>query len=125
MKSKAPPAGIRLAWIYASHLPPAWCLDALLAHCYVSLGMVQTALDIFLSLGHWEEIVACYNYLKLRHKVREDQYIYHKVTKVSLLSRIVSFVELLLTQSILRLYTTFTVEVFIIVFYNFLQQYLT
>ncbi|XP_054264735.1 tetratricopeptide repeat protein 27 isoform X2 [Macrosteles quadrilineatus] len=71
VSSECPPASDRLGWIYACHLPPAWRIHALLAHCYISLGMVQTALGIFLSLGHWEEIVACYNFLKLRHKAAE------------------------------------------------------
>ncbi|XP_046664658.1 tetratricopeptide repeat protein 27 [Homalodisca vitripennis] len=61
----------RLAWVYCSYLPPAWRLEALLAHTYVSLGMVQTALDIFLRLQLWEEVIACYNFLKLRHKAAE------------------------------------------------------
>lgn len=48
-------------------------LDVNLAKLLVQVGAIQSALDIYNHLQMWEEIVACYNYLKLRHKARNPR----------------------------------------------------
>lgn len=66
------PDGIdRLNMIYASFLPSRWRIEADMAGILVSLGAIQSALDIYIRLKMWEEIVACYNLLQLRHKAAE------------------------------------------------------
>lgn len=69
VSAEQPSSDLRLAWLYCSYLPPTWRLEALLANACISLGLVKTALDIFLKLKLWEEVIACYNFMELRHKV--------------------------------------------------------
>lgn len=59
----------RLPFVFCSFMSPKWVLDGHLAKLLVEVGAIQSALDIYQHLQMWEEIVACYNYLKLRHKV--------------------------------------------------------
>lgn len=42
-----------------------------LAHALARLNCVQSALDLFLELGQWEDAVSCYQVLGLRHKAAE------------------------------------------------------
>jgi len=60
----------RHCYVFCSHLPPRWKVEAELANLLVSIGVVKSALDIFLRLQLWEEVIMCYNLLHLRHKVR-------------------------------------------------------
>lgn len=66
----SPGAWQRLPLIFCSHMSPRWCLEEELANLLISLGCVNSALDIYLRLHCWEQVIACYNHLKLRHKVR-------------------------------------------------------
>lgn len=50
-------------------MSPKWTYEVHLARLLVEVGAIQSALDIYQHLQMWEEIVACYNCLKLRHKV--------------------------------------------------------
>lgn len=59
----------RHCYLFCSHLPPRWKVEAELANLLVSIGVVKSALDIFLRLQLWEEVIMCYNLLHLRHKV--------------------------------------------------------
>ncbi|KAK7601112.1 hypothetical protein V9T40_008553 [Parthenolecanium corni] len=61
----------RLPFVFCSFMSPKWVLDGHLAKLLVEVGAIQSALDIYQHLQMWEEIVACYNYLKLRHKAAE------------------------------------------------------
>ncbi|XP_053685328.1 tetratricopeptide repeat protein 27 [Sabethes cyaneus] len=61
----------RLAYAFASGLTPRWQIKATLGRLRVSLGMTKTALDLFLELHLWEEVIACYTTLDLRHKAAE------------------------------------------------------
>lgn len=71
INSPMPAAIGRLNMIYASFLPSRWRIEADMAGILVSLGAVQSALDVYIRLKMWEEIVACYNLLRLRHKAAE------------------------------------------------------
>lgn len=59
----------RFPFVFCSFMSPKWIFEVHLARLLVEVGAVQSALDIYQHLQMWEEIVACYNCLKLRHKV--------------------------------------------------------
>lgn len=61
----------RLHLFYCSYAPPSFIIASECASILVSIGSVQSALDLFLKLQLWDEVIACYNYLKLRHKAAE------------------------------------------------------
>lgn len=42
-------------------------METTLAHIFASLGDIKSALQIHETLRHWEEMIACYNLLQLRH----------------------------------------------------------
>ncbi|XP_044735060.1 tetratricopeptide repeat protein 27 [Chrysoperla carnea] len=48
-----------------------WNIEAQLADMMLSLGLVKAALDIFLKLSLWEDVIVCYTILQLRHKAAE------------------------------------------------------
>lgn len=48
---------------------PQWTIRAQLADLMVSLGLVKSALDIYLNIERWDSVIACYNLLELKHKV--------------------------------------------------------
>jgi len=61
----------RLELVHSSHLPPSWEVERQLGKQLLGLGQVKTALDIYLRLEQWEEVIACYTHLQLRHKAEE------------------------------------------------------
>uniref|UniRef100_A0A1Q3EY78 Uncharacterized protein n=1 Tax=Culex tarsalis TaxID=7177 RepID=A0A1Q3EY78_CULTA len=69
--SDAVPAEHRLTSAFGSALIPRWQIKAKLGDLMVSLGMIKGALDLYLELQLWEEVIACYNHLELRHKAAE------------------------------------------------------
>jgi hypothetical protein len=42
-----------------------------LADLLLSIGLVKNALDNYLELESWEEVIVCYTILELRHKATE------------------------------------------------------
>ncbi|KAJ4426285.1 hypothetical protein ANN_27097 [Periplaneta americana] len=66
-----PNARTRHHYIFCSHLPPRWKVETELANLLISIGVVKSALDIFLQLELWEQVISCYNLLQLRHKAAE------------------------------------------------------
>lgn len=50
---------------------PHWMIRSQLADLMVSLGLIKTALDIYLQIGRWEAVIMCYSTLDLKHKVCE------------------------------------------------------
>lgn len=74
MESTEPTVIERIPFIFCSYMVPKWKLEMELAKLLVEVGAIQSALDIYLHLQMWEEIVACYNHLKLRHKVKPSIY---------------------------------------------------
>ncbi|XKL66065.1 hypothetical protein PGB90_009485 [Kerria lacca] len=70
-KSLNPSPVERLSFVFCSFISPKWKLEMNLAKLLIEVGAIQSALDIYNKLQMWEEIVACYNYLKLRHKAAE------------------------------------------------------
>eukprot|EP00092_Neocalanus_flemingeri_P007724 GFUD01008340.1.p1 GENE.GFUD01008340.1~~GFUD01008340.1.p1 ORF type:complete len:833 (+),score=293.69 GFUD01008340.1:93-2591(+) len=63
--------GDRLRLVYSSHLPPVWEVERQLGKLMISLGSTKAALDIYLRLEQWEEVITCYSMLELRHKAAE------------------------------------------------------
>lgn len=59
----------RLSYLWASGLQPAWTWRQQLADLYVSLGLIKAALEEYLRLELWEDVIVCYTILQLRHKV--------------------------------------------------------
>jgi hypothetical protein len=66
--AKAPIAR-RMDLFFASGMRPIWILEEKWANIMVSLGLVKGALEVFIKLGLWEDVIACYNILNLKHKV--------------------------------------------------------
>lgn len=65
------PVTHRLSYAFCSALIPRWQIKAKLGDLMVSLGMIKGALDLYLELQLWEEVISCYNHLELRHKAAE------------------------------------------------------
>ncbi|XP_058833342.1 tetratricopeptide repeat protein 27 isoform X2 [Topomyia yanbarensis] len=61
----------RLSYAFCSAIIPRWQIKAKLGDLMVSLGMIKGALDLYLQLQLWEEVIACYNHLEMRHKAAE------------------------------------------------------
>ncbi|XP_038215269.1 tetratricopeptide repeat protein 27 [Zerene cesonia] len=61
----------RLSYLWASGLSPAWTWRQQLADLYLSLGLVKAALEEYLKLELWEDVIVCYTMLQLRHKAAE------------------------------------------------------
>ncbi|XP_050093654.1 tetratricopeptide repeat protein 27 [Anopheles aquasalis] len=58
----------RLSMAFSSWLIPCWEMKVKLADVMVSLGMIKGALDVYLSVESWENVIDCYTVLELRHK---------------------------------------------------------
>merc|ERR1719450_932986 len=61
----------RLRLVYDSTLLPIWEAEKMLGKLMLSLGLTKDALDVFIRLEHWEEVIVCYSLLELRHKAAE------------------------------------------------------
>ncbi|KFB48642.1 AGAP006358-PA-like protein [Anopheles sinensis] len=58
----------RVSMAFSSWLIPSWQMKEKLADVMVSLGMIKGALDIYLSVESWENVIDCYTVLELRHQ---------------------------------------------------------
>lgn len=61
----------RLSYAFAGFLQPKWQVQMQLCQLLLSLGMTKTALDIYLQIQAWTEVIQCYTKLELRHKAAE------------------------------------------------------
>jgi tetratricopeptide (TPR) repeat protein len=61
----------RSSYIFSSLLIPRHEVESQLANLMVSLGLIKGALDVYLKLQQWEEVINCYTILQLRHKAAE------------------------------------------------------
>ncbi|KAK9499865.1 hypothetical protein O3M35_002819 [Rhynocoris fuscipes] len=61
----------RMQLFYCSYCPPSFIINSECASILVSMGCVQSALSLYLKLQMWDEVIDCYNYLKLRHMAAE------------------------------------------------------
>ncbi|XP_033340961.2 tetratricopeptide repeat protein 27 [Megalopta genalis] len=71
IKSSEVPVAYRIDMFFASGLKPIWVLEQTWAHVMISLGLIKAALDVFLKLELWEDVINCYNMLELKHKAAE------------------------------------------------------
>lgn len=61
----------RLSFAYSSYIRPRWLVQVQLGALMISLGMIKTALDLYLQLRKWDEVITCYTILELRHKAAD------------------------------------------------------
>uniref|UniRef100_A0A1I8NC62 Uncharacterized protein n=1 Tax=Musca domestica TaxID=7370 RepID=A0A1I8NC62_MUSDO len=61
----------RFSYAFAGFLQPKWQVQSQLCELLLSLGMVKSALDIYLKIQAWEQVIYCYTRLELRHKAAE------------------------------------------------------
>lgn len=61
----------RLSYVFSTLLIPRYKIESQLADLMVSLGLIKAALDVYLKLELWEEVISCYTILQLRHKAAE------------------------------------------------------
>ncbi|XP_065360961.1 tetratricopeptide repeat protein 27 [Calliphora vicina] len=61
----------RFSYAFAAFLQPKWQVQAQLCELLMSLGMIKSALDIYLKIQNWEQVIHCYTALDLRHKAAE------------------------------------------------------
>lgn len=61
----------RLSYVFSSLLSPRYKIESLLGDLMVSLGLIKGALDVYLRIQHWENVISCYTQLQLRHKAAE------------------------------------------------------
>ena len=57
------------SYFFISYLPPKWQIQSLLADVLASIGSIKSALEIYIKLQDWENVIFCYNVLQMRHKV--------------------------------------------------------
>lgn len=63
------PVARRMDLFFASGMKPIWTLEENWANLMFSLGLVKGALEVFIKLGLWENVIICYSVLNLKHKV--------------------------------------------------------
>lgn len=69
LKSAKTPVSYRMDLFFASGMKPLWSFKENLANTMLNIGMVKGALDLFLELSLWEDVIICYTVLEMRHKV--------------------------------------------------------
>jgi tetratricopeptide (TPR) repeat protein len=62
---------LRMRHIHNSWLPPLWEVEKSLADILLSLGATKAALERYQRLQRWDEVIACFNLLQLRHRAAE------------------------------------------------------
>ncbi|KYN04452.1 Tetratricopeptide repeat protein 27 [Cyphomyrmex costatus] len=60
----------RLDLFFASGMRPIWILEEKWGNLLFSFGDVKAALEVFIKLELWEDVIVCYNVLNLKHKTR-------------------------------------------------------
>ncbi|XP_076661524.1 tetratricopeptide repeat protein 27-like isoform X1 [Halictus rubicundus] len=71
IKDTKVPVAYRMDLFFASGLKPIWTLEETWARVMISLGLVKGALDVFLKLELWEDVINCHNMLEMKHKAAE------------------------------------------------------
>ncbi|KAB5588920.1 TPR repeat-containing protein C19B12,01 [Ceratobasidium theobromae] len=61
----------RLLYVHSIPLPSKWAMERELAHRFLSIGVVKSALEIFERLEMWEEVVKCYQAIEQRDRALE------------------------------------------------------
>ncbi|CAG9761471.1 unnamed protein product [Ceutorhynchus assimilis] len=66
-----PEAFDRFNDVFGTGLPAMWKVTVQYADLLLNIGLPKNALDLYLKLQLWEEVIVCYTILKLRHKAAE------------------------------------------------------
>ncbi|CAF4599532.1 unnamed protein product [Rotaria sp. Silwood1] len=73
---KSPSSSFRLEYFHSTPIYPTWKLKSYIAHIYVKLGLINNALDLYLYLKKWSDVISCYQLLKklslAEHVIREQ-----------------------------------------------------
>ncbi|CAF1565479.1 unnamed protein product, partial [Adineta steineri] len=51
-------------YFHSTPVYPTWKLKSDIANIYVKLGLVNNALDLYLHLKKWSDVISCYQILK-------------------------------------------------------------
>lgn len=70
MEAQASPLQ-RLSYAFSSLMNPRYKINAQLGDLMVSLGLIKGALEVYLSIQLWEDVIGCYTQLQMRHKAAE------------------------------------------------------
>jgi len=71
LRRPSPPADVRAEYFYVSRMPLELELNGMLADLELSLGAVNSALDIYLRLQMWDKVILCYQLLEMKYKAEE------------------------------------------------------
>ncbi|CAF1483268.1 unnamed protein product [Adineta ricciae] len=73
---KEPPSSFRLQHFYSTPVYPTWKLKYDVANTYVKIGLLNSALDLYLYLKKWTDVIMCYQSMKklslAEHVIREQ-----------------------------------------------------
>lgn len=61
----------KLSYIFSSLMTPRYQIEGIMADIMISLGLTKGALDVYLKIQQWEDVISCYTRLQLRHKAAE------------------------------------------------------
>lgn len=61
----------RLSYAYSSYIKPKWEIKVQFGRLLISLGLIKTALDLYLGIQKWNEVISCYTHLDMKHKAAE------------------------------------------------------
>ncbi|XP_050294803.1 tetratricopeptide repeat protein 27 [Anthonomus grandis grandis] len=70
-KKEKPEPFDRFIDVFGCGLQASWKINNQYADLLLNIGLPKNALDIYLNLQLWEEVIVCYTLLKLRHKAAE------------------------------------------------------
>lgn len=70
-RKEQPEAFDRFNDVFGCGLPPIWKVTIQYADLLLNIGLPKNALDVYLKLQLWEEVIVCYTILKLPHKAAE------------------------------------------------------
>lgn len=72
IKTSKTPTAQRIDLFFTSGLKPIWFYKQHLANLMLNLGMIKAALDLYLNLSLWEDVIVCYTILEMKHKVSNN-----------------------------------------------------
>jgi tetratricopeptide (TPR) repeat protein len=61
----------RISYIFSTRMMLRHKIEEQLADLMISLGLVKGALDVYLKIQKWDNVITCYAMLQLRHKAAE------------------------------------------------------
>jgi tetratricopeptide (TPR) repeat protein len=73
------PASVRLPLVHTVPLPPHWIIEQELGKLLDEIGAVSSALEVYLRLQAWDNVIACY--AKLGHREKAEKLIRDQLAK--------------------------------------------